>query len=87
MPVKKAVVVGAGSWGTALAKILSDKGYQITLWAHRQEHVDEIVKKRENRTYLPGFKLGKNLTAAADLKEAVSNQTVVVMVVSPTTPM
>jgi len=81
MPVNQAVVVGAGSWGTALAKMLSDKGHQITLWAHRQEHVDEIVNERENRTYLPGFKLGKNLTATADLKEAVSSQTMVVMVV------
>jgi glycerol-3-phosphate dehydrogenase (NAD(P)+) len=81
MPVKQAAVVGAGSWGTALAKMLSDKGYQITLWGHRQEHVDEIVSERENRTYLPGFKLSDNLTATADLKEAVSNQAVVVMVV------
>ncbi len=81
MPVKQAVVVGAGSWGTALAKMLSDKGYQITLWGHRQEHVDEIVSERENRTYLPGFKLSDNLTATADLKEAASNQPVVVMVV------
>ena len=46
MPVQKAVVIGAGSWGTALAKMLSEKGYQITLWAHRQEHVDEIVSQR-----------------------------------------
>jgi glycerol-3-phosphate dehydrogenase (NAD(P)+) len=81
MPVKQAAVVGAGSWGTALAKMLSDKGYQITLWGHRQEHVDEIVSERENHTYLPGFKLSDNLTATADLKEAVSNQPVVVMVV------
>ena len=81
MPVKQAAVVGAGSWGTALAKMLSDKGYQITLWGHRQEHVDEIVSERENRTYLSGFKLSGNLTATADLKEAVSSQPVVVMVV------
>ena len=81
MPVKQAVVVGAGSWGTALAKMLSDKGYRITLWGHRQEHVDEIVSNRENRTYLPGFKLSDNLTATADLKEAVAGQTMVVMVV------
>jgi glycerol-3-phosphate dehydrogenase (NAD(P)+) len=81
MPVKQAAVVGAGSWGTALAKMLSDKGYRITLWGHRQEHVDEIVSERENRTYLSGFKLSDNLTATADLKEAVSNQPVVVMVV------
>ena len=81
MPVKQAAVVGAGSWGTALAKMLSDKGYQIILWGHRQEHVDEILSERENRTYLPGFKLSDNLTATADLKAAVSNQPVVVMVV------
>jgi len=81
MPVKQAAVVGAGSWGTALAKMLSDKGYRITLWGHRQEHVDEIVSERENRTYLSGFKLSDNLTATAYLKEAVSNQPVVVMVV------
>jgi len=81
MPVKQAAVVGAGSWGTALAKMLSDKGYHITLWGHRQEHVDEIVSMRENRTYLPGFKLNDNLAATADLMEAVSNQPLVVMVV------
>ena len=80
MPVKQAAVIGAGSWGTALAKMLSDKGYHITLWGHRQEHVDEIVSERENRTYLPGFKLNDNLIATADLKEAVSNQPMVVMV-------
>ena len=81
MPVQQAAVVGAGSWGTTLAKMLSDKGYRITLWGHRQEHVDEIVSNRENLTYLPGFKLSDNLTATADLKEAVTGQPLVVMVV------
>ncbi len=61
--------------------MLSDKGYHITLWGHRQEHVDEIISKRENRSYLPGFKLNDNLAATADLKGAVSNQPLVVMVV------
>jgi len=81
MPVQQAAVVGAGSWGTALAKMLSDKGCRITLWGQRQEHVDEIVGNRENLTYLPGFKLSDNLNATADLKEAVTGQPVVVMVV------
>ena len=81
MPVQQAAVIGAGSWGTALAKMLSDKGYRITLWGHRQEHVDEIVRNRENLTYLPGFKLSDNLTATVDLKEAVTDQAMVVMVV------
>ena len=60
MPVRQAAVIGAGSWGTALAKLLSDKGYRISLWGHRQDHVDEIVENRENLTYLPGFKLAEN---------------------------
>ena len=81
MSVQQAAVVGAGSWGTALAMMLSDKGYRINLWCHRQEHVDEIVGNHENLTYLPGFKLSDNLTATADLKEAVTGQPVVVMVV------
>ena len=81
MPVQQAAVVGAGSWGTALAKLLSDKGCRITLWGQRQEHVDEIIGNRENLTYLPGFKLSDNLSATADLKEAVTDQPVVVMVV------
>ncbi len=81
MPVTQAAVIGAGSWGTALAKMLSDKGCRITLWGHRQDHVDEIIQERENSTYLPGFRLGENLTATADLQGAVSGQPVVVMVV------
>ena len=81
MPVQQAAVIGAGSWGTALAKLLSDKGYRISLWGHRQEHVEEIIANRENLTYLPGFKLAANLTATSDLVEAVSSQPVVLMVV------
>ena len=102
MLVNQAAVVGAGSWGTALARLLSRKGCSITLWAHRQEHVDEIVNIHENLTYLPGFKLADNITATADIKKAVQGQSVVAMVVpshgfrmcstgscrtSPTTPM
>jgi glycerol-3-phosphate dehydrogenase (NAD(P)+) len=81
MPVQQAAVVGAGSWGTALAKLLSDKGYRISLWGHRQEHVAEITSNRENLTYLPGFKLSDNLSATSDLAAAVSGQPVVLMVV------
>ncbi|MBW2466784.1 MAG: NAD(P)-dependent glycerol-3-phosphate dehydrogenase [Deltaproteobacteria bacterium] len=81
MPVEHAAVIGAGSWGTALAKLLSDKGCRITLWAHRREQVEEILSERENLTYLPGFKLYENITATADIREAVSGQPVVVMVV------
>ncbi|MBU0482521.1 MAG: NAD(P)-dependent glycerol-3-phosphate dehydrogenase [Proteobacteria bacterium] len=81
MPVSKAAVIGAGSWGTALARLLSEKGYRVTLWGHRLDHVAEIIANRENLTYLPGFKLNDNLTATADLKEAVAGHELVLMVV------
>jgi len=81
MPVRQVAVIGAGSWGTALAKLLSDKGVHVTLWAHRQDHVEEIAANQENLTYLPGFKLDRNLIVTGDLAEAVSGRHVVLMVV------
>ncbi|MDA8163762.1 MAG: NAD(P)-dependent glycerol-3-phosphate dehydrogenase, partial [Desulfobacteraceae bacterium] len=74
-------VIGAGSWGTAIAKLLSDKGHRVVLWGHRPEHVAALRANRENKAYLPGFPLGANLSVTADLGEAVAGKPVVVMVV------
>ena len=79
--MKKIAVIGAGSWGTSLAKLLSDKGHRVHLWGHRQERVEEIEKNRENTTYLPGYRLNENLTVSADIKETVSGIKIIVMVV------
>jgi glycerol-3-phosphate dehydrogenase (NAD(P)+) len=81
MPVRQVTVIGAGSWGTALAKLLSDKGCRVNLWAHRPAHVEEIRVNRENLTYLPGFKLNDNLRVTGDLAEAAAGSPVVLMVV------
>jgi glycerol-3-phosphate dehydrogenase len=48
-------VVGAGAWGTALAKLLADKGQEITLWCHGDESFRDIAENRENRAYLPAI--------------------------------
>ena len=77
----KVAVIGAGSWGTALALLLARKGNLVALWAHRQEHVDQLRLCRENRAYLPGFLFPEALTVTADLKEAVSGASTVLMVV------
>ncbi|RJX26367.1 MAG: NAD(P)H-dependent glycerol-3-phosphate dehydrogenase [Desulfurivibrio sp.] len=74
-------VIGAGSWGTALAKLLSDKGHRVHLWAHRPEHVEAINRERENRKYLPGFALSDRVAASADLGEVISGKNFVLMVV------
>ncbi len=45
-------VLGAGSWGTALAIVLADNGHRVTLWGRSAETVDEINARRTNRRYL-----------------------------------
>lgn len=73
-------VIGAGSWGTALAKLLSDQGKKVTLWGHRQDHIAAIAAERENKKYLPGFSLHQDLRLTANLLEAGHNSRLVLMV-------
>ena len=74
-------VIGAGSWGTALTKPLSDQGRDISLWGHSKEHLTTIIESRENKTYLPGYILEKNILPVFDLGQAVRGHKVIVMVV------
>ena len=59
--MKKVVIIGAGSWGTALGLVLARKGYDITLWEFNKERAEEIQKDRENKRYLPGIQFPDNL--------------------------
>ena len=54
-------VIGAGSWGTALAKVLADKGHAVTMWGRASDHVGEIQAKRVNARYLPSVTLPPTL--------------------------
>ncbi len=74
-------VVGAGSWGTALARLLALKGHDVALWAREPEVVAEIQGFRENRTFLPGVSLPERLDASSDLSEVVTGKEMVVSVV------
>ena len=74
-------VVGAGGWGTALAKILADKGERVTLWCHGADSFRQIVETRENRAYLAGISLPAEITVTQSLGEVVSNKRLVICAV------
>jgi glycerol-3-phosphate dehydrogenase (NAD(P)+) len=74
-------VVGAGSWGTALAKTLADAGHQVVLWGRNADDIATINQHRENRRYLPGALLPETLTATTDLHAALARRRMVVSVV------
>ena len=66
-------VLGGGSWGTALAKLLSDKGYNVKIWVYEESVKEEINTKHENVTFLPNFRLSENLTAYNNIKEVIKD--------------
>ena len=74
-------VVGAGSWGTTLAILLADKGHQVRLWVYEKELAEEMQKSRENKTYLPGYRLSDNISVTSSIKDAVSDSEIIVFVV------
>jgi glycerol-3-phosphate dehydrogenase (NAD(P)+) len=74
-------VMGAGAWGTALAKLLADAGGEVTLWARRSDVADEINSSRLNPGYLPGVQLPTGIRATADPAEALTGVTTVLLAV------
>lgn len=74
-------VVGAGSWGTALANLLGSKGYQTDFWVFEEEIKNQILDSRENTVFLPGVELSDNLSPSNDLEKVVSGKDLVLIVV------
>ena len=78
---EKTAVIGAGSWGTALSKLLAEKGHEVTLWAHEPEVAEGINRSHANPLFLPDIPLPGVIRATSDLKEALSGRSLVVSVV------
>ena len=73
-------VLGAGSWGTALADVLVRNGHDVRLWARDGGHAAAITRSGMNERYLPGIELARPLSVTADLAEALRGTEVVVSV-------
>ena len=79
--VLRVSVIGAGSWGTALAILLARAGKRVQLWVRRQELYLALRETRENRLYLPGVRFPDALELTTDLAEAVCDRDLVLCVV------
>jgi glycerol-3-phosphate dehydrogenase (NAD(P)+) len=69
--MERAAVIGAGAWGTTLARHLAEKGLPVTLWAYEPEVIDAIRTKHENLIFLPGIPLPPALHATGSLGDAI----------------
>jgi len=81
---KRFLVLGAGSWGSALALYLARLQHDVVLWGHRKDEIQPITTRRINERYLPGFSFPPELKATSDLKEAfelAGNEAVILIAV------
>lgn len=79
--MSKVAVLGAGSWGTAIAYVLAKNGHETTIWARREEQVNELNEQRTNQRYLKGLQLPSTAHATPHLEKAMSGQDAVVLAV------
>lgn len=77
----KISVIGAGSWGTALALLLSKNGHEVNVWSIMEEEVNMLSEKREHTEKLPGVKLPESMTFTTDLEQSVKGKDLLVLAV------
>lgn len=79
--MEKVTVLGAGSWGTALAMVLANNNHDCLLWSHREDQATEITTIHTNKKYLPETILPTNLKATSDFQQAIQHANVIVIAV------
>ena len=74
-------ILGAGAWGTALARVVLQRGEQPRLWTWQAEHAEAMQRERVNRAFLPGFALPAGIDANADLEHTLRGASAILLVV------
>ena len=67
-------VIGAGSWGTALAVVLAHNGHNVTVWSILEDEVEMLTKEHEHKDKLPGVKIPETISFTTDLKTAAAGK-------------
>lgn len=81
--IKKITLLGGGSWGTALSKLLSENGHEVTVWLRDEAQCKLLSAERVNRKYLPDVRIPENIVFTSDINEAAKNAEIL-LIVTPT---
>ena len=81
--MKQSVIIGAGSWGTALAALWGTDGRPISLWGNNAARISRVQSSRENTEYLPGIRLPDNISATHELSDC--SEADLIVFVTPST--
>ncbi len=79
--MSKVSVIGAGSWGTALACVLNDNGHDVTIWSIMEEEIETLKREHEHKAKLPGVKIDEKINLTADLELAMQDKEMLVLAV------
>jgi len=79
--MKKIAVLGGGSWGTALSKVLCENGHDVKVWLRDEAQCNDIRKTRINNKYLPDVILPNNLYFTTDMEEALGDSEIIINVI------
>ncbi len=82
--MKKVTILGDGAWGSAVATLVANNGYDVTLWCYHKEIAQEINQSSTNHRYLPDIIFPKNVSATHDIADAISNVHIVFVAIPVT---
>ena len=74
-------IIGAGTWGTALAVLLNNNGHEVMIWSIIPEEVEMLRTKRQHEKKLPGVILAPNIDVTGDLEDAMTDKDILVLAV------
>ena len=79
--MKKIGIIGAGSWGIALARNLSNNGHLVTIWSIMEDEINMLKKHHEHLDKLPGVKLAESIVFTTDMEEAIKEKDMLILAV------
>lgn len=77
----KIAILGDGGWGTALSILLKGKGFDVSLWGAFKDNIDAIIKYKENKKFLPGIKIPKDIEFTCDVYTACEGASLIILAI------